>query len=264
MVPVALTIAGSDSSGGAGIQADLKTFTAFGVYGASVITALTAQNTRGVQAVMPVEPDFVARQLDAVLDDLDVTAVKTGMLVSAAVIEVVVDRLRAHPVAHLVVDPVMAASSGARLLEPDAHSILRTALLPLATLVTPNLDEAQVLTGLRVTSPAEMRDAARALVDRGARAALVTGGHLAGDALDVLYDGHNLHEFAARRLGAGSRHGTGCTLSAAITAGLARGDELVAAVAAAKRYVTHAIESAPAIGHGAGPVDHLGPVPRPR
>ncbi len=259
MVPIALTIAGSDSSGGAGIQADLKTFTAFAVYGASVITALTAQSTRGVDAVADVEPAFVARQLDAVLGDLAVAAAKTGMLWRTAVVEVIVERLRAHPLPALVVDPVMASSSGAELLEPAALTTLRARLLPLAALVTPNLHEAEVLTGRRVTDLSGMRDAARALVDLGARAALVTGVHLGGDPVDVLWDGRDDHEFPAARLGPESRHGTGCTLSAAVTAGLARGDDLVTAVAAAKRYVTRAIASTFAIGHGASPLDHLVP-----
>jgi hydroxymethylpyrimidine/phosphomethylpyrimidine kinase len=257
MVPIALTIAGSDSSGGAGIQADLKTFAAFGVYGASVITALTAQSTRGVHDVADVAPAFVGRQLDTVLDDLAVGAAKTGMLWRAAVLEVLVERLRARPLPHLVVDPVLRASSGAVLLEPAALPLLRTRLLPLATLVTPNLDEAGALTGRRVTDLPSMRDAARALVDLGARAALVTGGHLPGDPVDVFHDGHDVHELPGARIGTGSRHGTGCTLSAAITAGLARGEELEAAVRSAKDWLARALRTAPAIGHGPGPVDHL-------
>ena len=260
MRPIALTIAGSDSSGGAGIQADLKTFTAFGVYGASVVTALTAQSTRGVHAVAEVDAAFVAAQLDAVLDDLVVTAAKTGMLARAAVIEAVADRLAAHPLPHLVVDPVMVASSGAVLLEPSAVGVLRTRLLPLATLVTPNLHEAEVLTGLRITDVAGMREAARALVALGARAAVVTGGHLAGDAVDVLHDGQVVRELRGARVAGGSRHGTGCAFSAAVTAGLARGIALPDAVEAAKRWVARGIAGAPAIGHGAPPVDHLAPV----
>jgi len=254
VVPVALTIAGSDSGGGAGIQADLRTFAAFDVYGATVVTALTAQNTRGVRAVLDVAPDFVGVQLDAVLEDLDVAAAKTGMLARAAVIEVVAERLRAHPLLPLVVDPVLVASTGAALLEAGGVDVLRAVLLPLAALVTPNLHEAEVLTGRAVRDPAAMRDAARALVDLGARAALVTGGHLPGDALDVLYDGRTLHEFSAPRIGTGSPHGTGCALSAAVTASLARGDDLLAAVTAAKRWVVRAIEAAPPVGHGARPL----------
>ena len=262
MVPVALTIAGSDSSGGAGIQADLKTFSAFGVYGASVVTALTAQNTQGVRAIAELEPAFVAQQLDSVLDDLDVRAAKTGMLFRAAVIEAVAERLAARTLPHLVVDPVIAATSGDRLLEPGAIACLRTRLVPLATLVTPNLHEAEVLTAGRVADPDDMRAAARALVELGARAALVTGGHLVGDAIDVLYDGRSFFDFSAPRISA-ITHGTGCTLSAAITAGLGRGWDLPTAVAAAKDYVTRAIATAPAIGQGARPVNHFAAVKGP-
>jgi len=245
-LPVALTIAGSDPGGGAGIQADLRTFAAFGVHGASVLAALTAQDTRGVHATLEVAPAFVLLQLDAVLDDLPVRAAKTGMLHRAAVIDAVVARLGARPLPHLVVDPVMAATSGEALLEPAGIAVLRERLLPLATLVTPNLHEAGALTGRTVTEPAEMREAARALVAMGARAALVKGGHLPGDALDVLYDGREFRELRAPRVEGRRLHGTGCVLSAAITAGLALGDRLADAVAEAKRYVTRAIETAPA------------------
>jgi len=245
-VPVALTIAGSDPSGGAGIQADLRTFAAFGVQGASVLTALTAQDRRGVRAIAEVAPAFVTQQLDAVRDDLEVRAAKTGMLHRAGVIDAVVAHLRARPLPHLVVDPVMVATSGAPLLEPEGIAALRARLLPLATLVTPNLHEAEVLTGHAVTTVAEMREAARALVALGARAALVKGGHLAGDAVDVLYDGRGFRELGAPRREGRRLHGTGCVLSAAITAGLARGNDLAEAVTEAKRYVTRAIETAPA------------------
>jgi len=244
--PVALTIAGSDPSGGAGIQADLRTFAAFGVHGASVVTALTAQDTRRVRAIAEVTPAFVAQQLDAVLDDFEVRAAKTGMLHRAPVIDVVVARLHTRPLPHLVVDPVMVATSGDPLLEPEGIAALRERLLPLATLVTPNLHEAEVLTGRAVTTVAEMREAARALVALGARAALVKGGHLAGDAVDVLYDGRGFRELGAPRQEGRRLHGTGCVLSAAITAGLARGSDLAEAVAEAKRFVTLAIETTPA------------------
>lgn len=257
MVAIALTIAGSDSSGGAGIQADLKTFAAFGVYGASVITALTAQNTVGVRAIAEVAPDFIAQQIDAVIEDLEVGAAKTGMLARVPVIEAVAERLRARPMPYLVVDPVMVSTSGDALLEPDAVASLRERIIPLATLLTPNLREAEVLTGRPVTNPAQMRDAARALLDTGARAVLVKGGHLSGDAIDVLYDGREFREYAAPQIPTRSTHGTGCTLSAAITACLARGFALDEAVAAAKRYITRAISTAPGIGHGAGPVNHF-------
>ncbi len=256
MVPVALSIAGSDPSGGAGIQADLKTFAAFGVYGASVLTALTAQNTRGVHAVADIEPAFVGQQLDALLDDLAIGAAKTGMLARAAVIAILVERLGARPVPALVVDPVLVSSSGAALLEPAAVTLLRDRLLPLATLVTPNLAEAETLTGQPVASVDDMHRAARALVTLGARAALVTGGHLTGPAVDVLYDGREVRELTTARVVTGALHGAGCTLSAAITAGLARGMPLTAAVTDAKAWVTRAIAAAVAVGHGARPLDH--------
>lgn len=260
MVPVALTIAGSDSSGGAGIQADLKTFAAFGVYGASVITALTAQNTSGVRAIVAVDPAFVAAQYDAVADDLPLGAAKTGMLWRAAVIEVVAERLKSRPVPYLVVDPVSVATSGDPLLEEAGARLIATRLLPLATLVTPNLGEAEVLTGRRVADRAGMAEAARALVKMGARAALVKGGHLnAGEALDVLFDGKSVTELWAPRAPLGPLHGAGCTLSAAITAMLARGFELGEAVARAKDYVTRALVSAPALGAGARALNHLVP-----
>jgi hydroxymethylpyrimidine/phosphomethylpyrimidine kinase len=258
--PVVLTIAGSDPSGGAGLQADLKTFAAHGVYGASVVTALTAQDTRGVRALLEVDPAFVAAQLDAVRDDLDVAAGKTGMLLRPDVIETVAARLRARPLPHLVVDPVMIATSGDPLIEPVAAARLRDLLLPLATLVTPNLHEAAALTGRPVASQAQMRDAARALLDLGARAALVKGGHLEGAPIDVLHDGRALHELPGARVPGGPTHGTGCTLSAAIAARLARGEELVAAATAAKRWVARAIAGALPIGHGARPLEHLTPV----
>jgi len=249
---VALTIAGSDPSGGAGIQADVVTFARFGVHGASVVTALTVQDTRGVRAVMGVPPELVAQQLDTVRDDLDVRAAKTGMLLGAAVVEVVADALRRRPVAALVVDPVLHATSGDALLDPDALDVLRARLLPLATLVAPNLDEAEALTRRRVDGPAAMRDAARALVDElGAGAALVKGGHLAGPALDVLYDGCALQELAAPRVAGGPVRGTGCALAAAVTAGLALGHDLGTAIDAAKRWITTAIAAAEPLGRGA-------------
>jgi hydroxymethylpyrimidine/phosphomethylpyrimidine kinase len=253
---VALTVAGSDSSGGAGIQADLKTFAAFGVYGASVLTALTAQNTRGVLAIVELEPAFVAAQFDAVADDLPIAAAKTGMLARAEIIDVVAERLRARSIANLVVDPVMVAAGGDVLLRPDAVELMGRVMLPLAAVVTPNLREASLLLGRPVESAAAMRDAARELVAIGARAALVTGGELAGDALDVLYDGRSFHELRAPRVSVGRVHGAGCTLSAAITACLARGESLLDAVAKAKRYVTEALANAPALGSGARPLNH--------
>lgn len=236
-VPVALTIAGSDPSGGAGLQADLATFAAYGVRGASVVTALTAQDPHRVWAIAAVDPAFVAAQLEAVHAALDVGAAKTGMLHRTAVVETVASTLRARPMPFLVVDPVLASTSGTALLEPEGLEALRVHILPLASLVTPNLDEAEALTGRRVRTVAEMRDAARALLDLGARAALVKGGHMSGDAIDVLHDGCGFHELRAPRIPGPALHGTGCVLSAAVTADIARGRELVVAVAAAKRFV---------------------------
>ena len=253
--PVALTIAGSDPTGGAGLQADLATFAAFGVHGASVATALTAQDTRGVRALAAVTAEFVAAQLDAVLGDLDVRAAKTGMLHRAAVVEAVADRLKARPEIPLVVDPVAAASDRSVLLDSPGVDALRTHLLPRAALVTPNLREAELLTRRPVRGLADMRDAARALVDLGARAALVKGGHLAGDAVDVLDDGREARELRSSRVAVEPVHGTGCALSAAITAGLAAGRDLADAVARVKRFVTRAIAAAAALGHGARVLD---------
>ena len=254
VAPVVLTIAGSDPSGGAGLQADLKTFATLGAYGAAVVAALTAQNTRGVQGIEPVAPAFVVRQLDSVLADLDVRAIKTGMLGRADVVEALGERLAGVPMP-IVVDPVLVATAGQPLTEAAALDPIRRRLLPCAALVTPNLAEAAALTGRAVSSVAEMRAAAQALVDLGARAALVKGGHLEDVALDVLHDGTTMHELAARRV-PGVFHGTGCTLSAAIAVGLARGATLHAAVSEAKRYVTRAIEDSPARGGGARPLDN--------
>jgi hydroxymethylpyrimidine/phosphomethylpyrimidine kinase len=253
---VALTIAGSDPSGGAGIQADLKTFTAFGVYGASVVTAVTVQDTRGVRSVVEMVPGLVVDQLDVVMDDLAPAASKTGMLPSAGVIEALVARLRERPLPRLVVDPVMHSTSGATLMAASALGALRE-LLPLAALVTPNLHEAEVLTGCRVTDAGGMAEAARRLVQLGARAALVTGGHLTGDAIDVLYHANRIVEVRAPRVGITRTHGTGCALSAAITSGLALGRDVEAAVRTAKHWLTRALESATAVGHGATPPNHL-------
>ena len=259
--PIALTVAGSDSSGGAGIQADLKTFSAFGVYGASVVTALTAQNTRGVQAVEAVSAGFVAAQLDSVLCDLAVDAIKTGMLADAGIVGAVARVLQGAPQWPLVVDPVMVATSGDALLEPDAIGALRSALIPLATLITPNLAEAAVLldTG-KAESEAEMREQARALLGLGCRAALLKGGHGTGDrALDVLADASGIETFASPRVATPHTHGTGCTLSAAIVALLAQGATLAGAVRRAKAYVWQGLQAGRTlgVGGGRGPVDHL-------
>ena len=254
-VAIALSVAGSDPSGGAGIQADLKTFAAFEVYGAAVVTCATAQNTLGVRATGELPPDLVAAQLDAVLDDLAVCAVKTGMLGRAVIVEVVAARMAGRRVP-LVVDPVMVATSGDVLLDAAGTEALRRLLLPSARLVTPNLAEAAVLTGRPVRDIAGMREAARAIRDLGPAAVLVKGGHLTDSACDVLLDGDELHELQAPRLATPALHGSGCTLSAAITAGLARGASLLDAVRTAKDFVHAAIARAPAVGRGARPLDH--------
>lgn len=262
---IALTIAGSDSGGGAGIQADLKTFHQFGVFGTSVITAVTAQNTLGVRAWEAVPVALVTRQLDALADDLPPAAVKSGMLGSAALVEAVADGVSRHRLPNYVLDPVMVATSGDRLLERDAERLIARLLVPLATLVTPNLDEAAVLTDSPVGTPDEMERAARALVRLGARAALVTGGHLQGDeVVDVLVTDEAARRFSRPRLDTTSTHGTGCTLSAAVAAGLALGRPLERAVADALDFVHRAIAAAPGLGRGHGPLNHfVPPPPRP-
>ena len=256
MRPIALTIAGSDPSGGAGLQADLKTFAAWGVYGAAVVTALTAQNTRGVHGRHPVPPAFVRAQLDAVLEDVSVHAIKTGMLPDAATIEAVAAGLQRVPDVPLVVDPVLVSTSGHSLADASAVDAFRRTLFPRAHVVTPNLDEAAALVGAPVRTRADMQAAARALVAMGARAALVKGGHLEDSAYDVLYADDRLLELDAPRVVSGSVHGTGCTLSAAIAAALARGEPLPQAVARAKRYVLRALGRTLAAGHGLRSLDH--------
>lgn len=260
-IPIALTIAGSDSSGGAGIQADLKTFSAFGVYGASVLTALTAQNTRGVQGVEPVRPEFVEAQLASVLDDLDVRAIKTGMLANSAIVSAVATALRRVPGIPVVVDPVMVATSGDRLLALDAIAAYKAELFPRATLVTPNLPEAAALLGADVAgNEKEAVAQARAIAAFGSRAVLVKGGHGHGsEAVDIFVSGDAVVRLAAPRIETRHTHGTGCTLSAAIAALLAHGEGLETAVRRAKAYVSAALAAGRdlGVGHGNGPVDHL-------
>jgi hydroxymethylpyrimidine/phosphomethylpyrimidine kinase len=253
--PVALSVAGSDPSGGAGIQADLKTFQAFGVYGAAVLTALTVQNTRGVRAVHAVAPDVVLAQLEAVVEDLAVAAAKIGLVPDPAVASALAEWLVGCPLPGLVVDPVLVAGSGDALSASGTATALR-ALLPSAALVTPNLDEAAALTGRPVLTVADMTDAARALIDLGAAAALVKGGHLSGDPVDVLVAGGTVHRFEGARVPIRPTHGTGCTLSAAIVAGLAHGLELPVAVARAKGFVGDALAAALPLGGGARLLDH--------
>ncbi len=257
--PRVLTIAGSDSGGGAGIQADLKTFTALRTYGASVITCVTAQNTLGVTGVYPLTADQVAAQLDAVLSDIGTDAAKTGMLYDAPIIAAVADRIRRYGVRNLVVDPVMIAKSGHPLLLPEAQAALRELLLPLARVVTPNLPEAEALTGLTIRTRADMEAAGRRLLQMGAKAAVVKGGHLPGEAaadLLIAADGSQLW-LEAERVESRHTHGTGCTFSAAIAAGLARGLDLPEAVSLAKAFISLAIRTAPGIGRGRGPTNHL-------
>jgi hydroxymethylpyrimidine/phosphomethylpyrimidine kinase len=260
-LPVALTIAGSDSSGGAGIQADLKTFAAFGVYGASAITAVTAQNTRGVSGIHPVPPAFVTAQIDAVFDDLDVKVVKIGMLAELATIEAIVSALSRWTPKHVVLDPVMVATSGDRLLSADAVSALRERLVPKATLITPNLPEAAALLEEAVASDeAAVRSQGKKLLAAGARAVLIKGGHGEGaESIDYLFIGDSVTALPAPRIATANTHGTGCSLSSAIAAGLAKGETLEQAVRDAKTWITAAIAAADGlgIGHGHGPIHHF-------
>jgi hydroxymethylpyrimidine/phosphomethylpyrimidine kinase len=261
MTPIAVTIAGSDSGGGAGIQADLKTFSALRVYGASVITALTAQNTRGVQGIHDVPPDFVAQQIDSVFSDLAVGAVKIGMLSRPSVIEAVAAGLDRHGAGNVVLDPVMIAASGDRLLAPEAIETLRRVLIPRALVVTPNLPEAAaILDEPLAQDEAAMRAQAERILQLGPRAVLVKGGHAEGAvSTDVIVDAAGTELFTAPRAATRNTHGTGCTLSSAIAAGLARGLDLRAAVAAAKAYISAAIGASETltIGSGHGPVHHF-------
>jgi hydroxymethylpyrimidine/phosphomethylpyrimidine kinase len=262
--PRALTIAGSDSGGGAGIQADLKTFSALGVFGTTAITAVTVQNTLGVQGYEELSPQTVADQIRAVATDIGVDAAKTGMLASRAIVEAVADAVAETRVPNLVVDPVFVSKHGHALLAPEAVEALRTRILPLATLVTPNLPEAAGLVGAPVATPADMERAARELVGLGARAALVKGGHLgSGGADDLFFDGERLEWIRGERIPTRHTHGTGCVLSSAIAAHLALGLELLEAVRAGKAFVTEAIRHALALGGGIGPVDPLWAIPAP-
>lgn len=256
-IPVALTIAGSDSGGGAGIQADLKTFQAFGVFGASAITAVTVQNTVGVYGVHSVPPHLVAEQIRVVCEDLAPAACKSGMLADTPTIEAVTGALSRAEIGHYVLDPVMVSASGDPLLEREAVGALGSSLLPMASLVTPNLDEAAILAEMPVRTEHEMREAARRLVESGCRAVLIKGGHLEADeVVDLLFDGDRWREWRAPKLPVGNAHGTGCTLSAAIAAGLARGRTLEEAVDRALAYTRRAIASAPGLGAGSTPLNH--------
>jgi hydroxymethylpyrimidine/phosphomethylpyrimidine kinase len=259
----ALTIAGSDSGGGAGIQADLKTFAAHGVYGSSAITAITAQNTRGVSAVHEVPAGIITAQIDAVMDDIGAAAAKTGMLSSAEIVVTVAECVRRHGIERLVVDPVMIAKSGDRLLHEDAVDAIRTALLPIAHVVTPNIPEAEVLSGMTIHNETEMAEAARKIVDMGARVAVVKGGHLPADPVDIVFDGSTVARFATRRVRTQYTHGTGCTFSAAIAANLAKGVNALDAIDHAKQYVYAALLAAYKVGDGHSPVNHFHAFTRP-
>jgi len=258
--PIALTIGGSDSGGGAGIQADLKTFHAFGVFGTSAVTAITAQNTQGVFGVQKVSPEMVAQQIRAVAQDLGPAAAKTGMLADSRIIAAVTEAVRQNVLERLVVDPVMVATSGDRLLEETAERAYRD-LFPLATLVTPNLHEAEILTGQPIGDLTGMCEAAASLVADGCGAVLLKGGHLPGvEVLDLLHDGRRWHVWREERIDTTRTHGTGCTLSAAITAGLALGQGLFEAVDRGLRYTREALRTAPELGGSRGPLNHWAPI----
>jgi hydroxymethylpyrimidine/phosphomethylpyrimidine kinase len=256
-LPVALTIAGSDSGGGAGIQADLKTFAALGVHGTSAITAITAQNTVDVTDILELPVQLIRAQIDAVTKDFEVRAAKTGMLSSVEIIETVAGAVRDHHIIQLVVDPVMVAKGGAKLLRDDAVEALRTKLLPLAAVITPNLPEAEVLLNRKIKTLDDRRAAARELRKLGPRAVVVKGGHAQGDATDVFFAGAETIELESSRIDTTNTHGSGCAFSAAIAAGLAKGLDPLNAVMEAKTFITRAIESALEIGHGHGPVNPM-------
>ena len=252
----ALSIAGSDSCGGAGIQADIKTMTLNGVYAMSAITALTAQNTTGVRGVQEATPEFLAQQIDAVFEDIRPDAVKIGMVSSAALIRTIADRLKYHKAENVVVDTVMVATSGARLIDEDAIDVLKNELLPLATLVTPNIPEAEVLSGMRIQSKEDMIQAAELISKAYCCSVLLKGGHRVNDANDLLYENGNHKWFYGKRIDNPNTHGTGCTLSSAIVANLAKGYDLVTSVQRAKDYISGALAYMLDLGQGSGPMNH--------
>jgi len=257
----ALTIAGSDSGGGAGIQADLKTFTMLGTFGCSVITALTAQNTVGVHGVETVPPEFIKLQLDCVLDDIEPEAAKTGMLANVQIIEAVAEAMRSREFDKLVVDPVMVSVHGHRLLDPEAEQAVIDLMFPVALLITPNLAEAEVLSKCNVGTVGEMKEAARILHSKGAKNVLIKGGHLPGNEVtDLFYDGNDFVLLTDPRIPTSNTHGTGCTLSAAIAAYLAQGEPLIGAVRRGRTYLRKAIERSFTVGKGVNPVNHLWPL----
>ncbi len=252
-----LTIAGSDSGGGAGIQADLKTITVLRGFGMSVITALTAQNTLGVHGIHEVPTDFIEKQFDAVAADIGVDAAKTGMLSSSEIMRTVAKKIEEYSIEKLVVDPVMVAKGGGMLIRQDAKKTLATVLLPLAFVITPNVPEAEELTGMKITTVDDMKKAAKAINRMGAKNVFLKGGHMSGDALDILYDGRDFYEFTSERIDTKNTHGTGCTTSAAIATGLAQGMDVCGAVKRAKEYITMAIKYSFCIGGGHGPTNHM-------
>ncbi|MDO9529310.1 MAG: bifunctional hydroxymethylpyrimidine kinase/phosphomethylpyrimidine kinase [Syntrophales bacterium] len=255
-----LTIAGSDSGGGAGIQADLKTITVLGGFGMSVITALTAQNTLGIYGVHEVPEDFIEKQFDAVATDIGIDAAKTGMLATGKILKTIAKMVRKYQIDKLVVDPVMVAKGGAALIEEDAQNSLIEELVPLALVITPNIPEAEVLSKIRISSVDDMKKSAAIIYDLGAKNIVIKGGHLMGDAVDILYDGKNFHEFTSERIDTLDTHGTGCTYSAAIATELAKGESVFEAVKKAKEYITTAIMFSLRIGGGHGPINHLAPI----
>lgn len=257
----ALTVAGSDSGGGAGIQADLKSFAALGVYGMSVVTAVTAQNTLEVAAIAEVPEEVVIAQIDTVVHDIGADAVKTGMLSSRPIIENVADRLEAWGIPHLVVDPVMVSKGGVALLQPDATESLKKDLLPLASVVTPNLSEAEVLANRQIASPAHAQEAAKAIAAMGPRTVIIKGGHLPGSPTDLVYHDGQFIPYEGTRVDTKNTHGTGCTFSAAITAFLAHGFETLEAIRLAKSFIQNALEQSVSIGEGHSPVAHFAPLP---
>jgi hydroxymethylpyrimidine kinase/phosphomethylpyrimidine kinase len=257
-IPKALTIAGSDSGGGAGIQADLKTFTAHKVYGMSVITSITAQNTAKVLGIKDVAPDFIELQLAAVATDIGIDAVKTGMLCNSAIIKSVAQKLKKYQIEKIVVDPVMISKSGTRLLEADAETSLIKDIIPIAYITTPNIPEAEVLSGIKISSIDDMKKSAEIIKDKGANYVLIKGGHLKfnKEATDILFDGTDFYEISTKWINTKNTHGTGCTYSAAICANLAKGIDVFDAVSNAKDYVTGAIQKSFNIGRGNGPLNH--------
>lgn len=252
-----LTIAGSDSCGGAGIQADLKTFSAHGVFGMSVITAVTVQNTQGVFGVQDISPDIIQRQIEVIFDDISVDAVKIGMVSKTETIKTIAETLSKYSIQNLVVDPVMVSKSGFHLLQPEAKEALITHLLPMATVVTPNLPEAEVITGLEIKALEDMKKAAHIIYKMGPKYVLVKGGHLEDEAVDILYDGTVFTYYNSPRIDTKNTHGTGCTLSSAIASNLGKGLSIVEAIENAKNYITVAIENSFSIGKGVGPTHHF-------